>query len=174
MKRTAIIFIFSLLITTCNGQTKTIDHAKTIIEQAEAMGLLLLSKDFSSFSKYTYPMIIVMMGGKQVFVETLERGYEEMEAGGTTISKVIFGKPSQIITEENELQCTLSQEIEMKVPNGRLVSKSTLIAISTDNGENWYFIDTSGKDFQTMKNVLPNLSVNLVIPRQQQPAFYEK
>lgn len=49
---------------------------------------------------------------------------------------------------------------------GQPVTESTLIAISTDNGKNWYFVDTPGKDIQTMKKALPNLSGELVIPKE--------
>jgi hypothetical protein len=61
----------------------------------------------------------------------------------------------------------------MRVPGGRIVSQSTLIGISNNGGENWYFIDTSGKDIQTMKRSFSNLSEKLIIPQQVKPIFYE-
>lgn len=164
MKQFIVIFFFSLFLTACNGQTISTDHSKAIKEQAEIMGQSLLKKDFNSFCKYTYPKIIEMVGGKQKMVELMERGAKEMLSEGTDFQNVTFGKPSKIITMDNELQCTLPQTIEMKVPNGKLVTNSTLIAISNDNGKNWYFVDASGKDIKTMKNTLPNLSGELVIP----------
>jgi len=173
MKHIGTIIFFLLFLNFCNGQTKSADFPKTIKEQATMMGQFLLKKDFNSFTKYTYPKIIEMMGGKQKMIEMMERGSKEMETEGTGFLKVTFGEPSQIITEKNELQCTLPQEIEMKVPNGRLVTNSTLIAISTDNGDNWSFVDTSGKDILTMKGLLPNLSIDLTIPKQEQPTFYK-
>lgn len=96
-----------------------------------------------------------------------------MNADGFDFLNATLGNPSEIITINNELQCTLPQNIEMKVPNGRLVSQSTLIAISSNGGENWYFIDTSGKDIQAMKRMFSNLSEKLVIPQQDKPIFYE-
>ncbi|MCE2963494.1 MAG: hypothetical protein LW842_10010 [Sphingobacteriales bacterium] len=166
-----IVFILFFLIA-CNGQTKNFDYSKTIKEQAEMMGQLLLKKDFISFSKYTYPKILEMMGGKQKMVEVLDKGLKEMQSEGVAFLKVTFGEPSKIITIGNELQCTVPQTIEIKVPKGKLKANSTLIAISIDNGKNWYFIDTSGKDIQTMKKRLPNLSEELVIPETKQPTFY--
>jgi len=175
MKHLGIIILFSLFIGACNGQTKTADssnYSKTVKEQAETMGQLLLKKDFKSFAKFTYPKIVEMMGGEQKMIEVMEKGSKEMESEGTSFLNVTIGEPTKIITMENELQCMLQQTIEMKVPNGRLITKSTLIAISTDNGKNWYFVDTSGKDIQAMKEALPNLSGELIIPEKQQPTFY--
>jgi len=95
-----------------------------------------------------------------------------MESEGIIILNVTIGEPSKIITYGNELQCILPQTIEMKVPNGRLFSKSTLIVISTDNGKNWFFIDASGRDIQTMNKIFPNLSTELTIPNEEEPMFY--
>ena len=173
MKSVRIIILFLLCFSSCNGQTKSPDLSKVVKEQAEKMAHFLIEKDFDSFNNYTYPKIIEMMGGKKAMVEVMERGSKEMESEGTKILKVTLGEPSKILTENKELQCTLSQEIEMKVSNGRLVSKSTLIAISTDNGEKWYFMDASGKDILTMKSMLPNLSAELIIPKQSTPVFYK-
>ena len=51
---------------------------------------------------------------------------------------------------------------------------STLIAISNDKGENWYFVDTTGKDIKALQKLLPNLSDDLKIPKMTQPIFIEE
>ena len=62
-----------------------------------------------------------------------------------------------------------------------LVSSSTSVvptsqfrdtSISTDNGINWTFIDTSNKDMATLIKALPNISPALIIPAQQPPVHY--
>lgn len=42
-----------------------------------------------------------------------------------------------------------------------------LIAISTDKGANWTFIDTSGKDISTMEKTFPYLSSQLELPSKK-------
>lgn len=113
------------------------------------------------------------MGGKEKMVEQISKEFKKMNADGFDFLNLTLGNPSEIITLNKELQCTLPQNIEMKVPGGSLVSQSTLIAISNNDGKNWYFIDTSGKDIKTMKSFFPNLSEKLVIPIQDKPTFYE-
>lgn len=173
-----LTIVLCLALFSCNEKAKSenlTDEKQVVKEQAKKMGDFLLKKELKPFIKFTYPTIVEKMGGEERMIMIMEQGNKEMEAQGTIFSSVIFGEPSDIITtEEGELQCTLSQTIEMKVKKGRLVSKSTLIAISIDQGKNWFFIDTSGKDIQTMKKALPNLSNQLKIEQSHQPVFYEK
>ena len=137
------------------------------------MGQFLIKKDYNSFTKFTYPKLIEMMGGKEKMIEQISKEFKKMNADGFDFINITFGNSSEIITTNNELQSTLPQNIEMKVPGGRLVSQSTLIAISNNGGKNWCFIDSSGKDIQAMKRIFSNLSEKLVIPQQDKPTFYE-
>lgn len=173
-----LMLVFSLGLFSCNQKAESgnlTNSQQVVLKQAQIMGNLLLKKDLKSFVNYTYPAIIEKMGGEERMLQVMRQGTEEMEAQGTFFSNVTFGEPSDIITTENgELQCTLQQTIEMQLKQGRLISKSTLIAVSMDQGKNWFFIDTSGKDIQTMTKALPNLSNQLKIEQGEQPVFYEK
>jgi len=175
MKKILIIFL-SLTLLSCNSQKKstdTSDYSQTIKDQAEKMGQLLLKKDYKSFIKFTYPKIVEMAGSEEKMIQTIDNGSKAMETEGASFLSFTFGDPSKIIEVGNELQGTLPQTIEMKVSNGRVVIKSTLIVVSTDHGKNWFFIDTSDKDIQTLKKALPNLSGDLKISAKQQPTLYK-
>lgn len=171
MKQILSILFFVCLITACKEQTKNANYASTIKEQGEKMAASFMQQDFNSFANYNYPKVVEMMGGKEKMVEVLESGIKSMQEQGSTFLNVTVGDPSDVITIGEELQCTVPQTTEMKVPDGRVVSESTLIAISSDKGANWYFFDTSGKDIATLKQTLPNLSDALVIPQNTKPVF---
>ena len=145
--------------------------AKQIKVQANAMAQLLLKKDYKSFSKFTFPKIKEMMGGEEGMVKMLEQYIGGMEANGYSFVSLTIDEPSDIVKSGNELQCVVPEKIEMKVPGGKAVSNAYLIAISEDNGNSWYFIDTSSMDIAKMKEVLPNLSAQLVIPEKEKPTF---
>lgn len=170
------VFIFILLlfpVLFILGQSSGKDHSITIKEQANIMAKYLIEKDLSSFLRYTHPKLIAMAGGKEKMIATLEKGFKEMQEEGTGFQKFTVGEPSKVIETNKELQATVPQTIEMKVPNGRLVAVSTLIAISLDNGKNWYFLDTSRRDIEAMQKLFPNLSSELMIPAQSKPTFYK-
>jgi hypothetical protein len=173
MKHILSITFILFYLTTCVSQIKTPDYSTKVKEEAEIMGQLLLKKDYDSFIKFNYPKLIEMMGGKEKMVEKLSKEFKKMNEDGFDFISMTFGNPSEIISINKELQCTLPQNIEMKVPGGRIVSQSTLIAISTNGGKNWCFIDPSGKDIQAIKRLFSNLSEKLVIPQQDKPIFYK-
>ena len=105
-------------------------------------------------------------------IEVLKRTTNEMKAKGMSFSSITFDEPSKVVKSGKELQATIIQHTEIRLQNGRLVSTSTLIAISKDEGVNWTFIDTSNKDIATMRKALPNLSPSIVIPPQPPPVRY--
>ncbi len=172
MKHLVFTFLTFLFVTTyIKGQNSNFSHAKIIKEQAEKMAQTLLKKDYVNFQKYTYPKVIELMGGKEKAIKQIEKGINEFELQGITLSKFTIGEPSNVILIKNELQCTVPQTLEMKLPNGKLIAESTLIAISMDKGLNWYFLDTSTIDIQTLRKAFPNLSNELVIQPKGDPTF---
>ncbi|MEO5999496.1 MAG: hypothetical protein ABIN89_22060, partial [Chitinophagaceae bacterium] len=90
---------------------------------------------------------------------------------GAVIKKIVIGNPGVIIKYKNQLQVTLPQISEMSSGFGNISLETTLIAISTDAGKNWYFIDTSMYNLNDIKKAMPDLSPELVIPRGKAPKF---
>jgi hypothetical protein len=86
----------------------------------------------------------------------------------------LIGEPGEIIAYKDQLQCVVPQYTDMQTPMGRLSLSSSLIAISTDKGKNWYFVDTNMYKTDKLTAVLPDLSPKLVIPPQQQPVLTPK
>lgn len=97
------------------------------------MGKALVNKDYSSFINYTYPKILKDMGGRDKMMETVKKQMADLETQGVKILSLSYGEPSTIIKEKNELQATLSQEMIFETAEGKVQTKSTLIAISTDD-----------------------------------------
>lgn len=164
-KLVSVIFAALLLIGTigCNAdKSEASIAAKT---QAEQLGALMLAKDYSKFIDATYPKVVEMIGGKEQMLAIMENGTKAMETKGEFFTKISFGEPSEIIKHENELQCIIPQILELKTPNGTEVINSSLIAISKDEGKNWYFLDVNGKEVEDLRTYLPNLSPSLNIPK---------
>lgn len=148
-------------------------NEQRIKEQANQMAACLLKNDMRGFAKFTYPLLIQKMGGDQKFIQTLEGGTAQMRRQGNTFMSIDFGEPTKIISYKKELQSTIFQTIQMKVSGGHVVSKSTLIAISTNNGLNWYFIEPPNQSIQEIQKAFPNLSNQLLIPPRSKPRFFK-
>jgi hypothetical protein len=139
--------------------------------QAMDMAKALLKKDYTTFSRYMHPQITEAAGGKNKLIQQMDTASAVAAKFGAEIKKVLIGNPSAVVKFNKELQATLPQYTEMKTNFGNLTLESTLVAISPDNGKNWYFIDTSVFGAQELKKSLPNLSPQLVIPPTKPPKF---
>jgi hypothetical protein len=167
----SLVFVgVSILTSSANGQVK--DAGQNLKQQAIRMGTAFTGADYKTFANYTYPLILRSMGGASKMIEVLNRTTQDMKAKGIIFSQVSFDDPSKIVKSGTELQATISQHTEIKLPQGRMVNTSTLIAVSADNGINWTFIDTSNKDMATLRRALPNLSPSINIPPAQPPVQY--
>jgi hypothetical protein len=168
-----ILFIFLAFFTA--AQIEQVDSVSlaNAEKQGNIMAKLLLAKDFKGFAKYTYQPIIEMAGGEAKMIELIKQSFDQLETQGYTFTNFTIEKPLHIIHFNNTLQCTIIENIEMKVSDGRLTSKSALIGISNDNGQNWAFIDTHGTDLKTLQSTLPGLSDNLILPEKEEPVLYK-
>ena len=138
------------------------------------MAQLIITKDNEHFVDKLYPELITMIGGKEKMVALLTQQYAALQEKGMSIDSARFLNPNPIISSGKELQTTLTEILVLKIPKGRMVTKSTLIAISKDQGITWYFLDTSGKDLKAMQQGFPGLSDELIIAEREQPVVYEK
>ncbi|RXK83244.1 hypothetical protein [Filimonas effusa] len=170
MKSFSLTSIFLLVLFTASfGQVK--DAAANLKQQAANMGKALISGDLKTFVLYTYPSIVKSMGGAPKMIEVVKKGIDEMKEKGINFEKVTFGEPAQMVMYGKEWQTTIAQHIEIKMPEGILQNTSTLIAISSDNGVNWTFVDASGKDITSLRKILPNLNPAIKIPPRQRPVL---
>ncbi len=140
--------------------------------QANIMGQAFIKGDYKVFLHYIYPGIIKLMGGETKMVAVFAKVADDMKLKDMVFNSIAFGEVSKIVKRGNELQCIIPQYIEIKLPGGRIVSTSSLIAISTDEGNDWDFVDTSNKDISTIKRLLPQLSNAIIIPPVQPPVQY--
>lgn len=143
--------------------------AKNLKQQAEKAGSSMVHGDYKVLAKYTYPPVVKMMGGAENMEATVKKAMAGMKAQGVSFNNVTFGEPTKIVKKGNELQSTIAQHLEMQIKESKLVNTSTLVAISTDNGVSWTFVDTSNKDMETIRKILPNLSSSITIPPAQPP-----
>ena len=165
MKRTFLLTLILLATNAIYSQTSN----ENLNRQLKEMRTYFLAEDYAAFSAYTYPKVVEMMGGRENMIRATQSSMNQMKNEGFQIVDISFTDPSKFIEHKNELQCSLTQELTMKIPEGKVLATYTLIAISGDNGKNWKFMDTSGKPKATMLKYFPNLNPNIVIrPKTQE------
>ena len=167
MKKSLLLIVYCLLGFAAVAQ----NHSTTIKIQAMEMAKSLLKKDFTTFAKYMHPKVIEMAGGKEKLLQRMDTANSAMTQFGAEIKKILIGHPAAVVNYKNELQTTLPQTTELQTGFGNVTLETTIIAISTNGGKNWYFIDTSIYNVKEVKKSLPNISPDLVIPRPKEPKF---
>jgi hypothetical protein len=143
--------------------------ATTIKVQAMDMATALMTNDFNNFIKYMHPNIIDFAGGKEKMKNAMDSAHEAMKLFGVTFKRYWIGSPGEIINYKDQLQAVLPEGTILKTPLGEVTAETSVIAISPDKGKNWWFIDTNVYKLDKLKNVLPDLSPQLVIPPPKKP-----
>ncbi|WP_320815579.1 hypothetical protein [Flavobacterium sp.] len=160
------IWILILTITSSLAFAQT--ENENLNSQLGEMKNIMLNGNYEKIADYTYPRVIEMMGGKSNMAKVTRQSMDKIKNDGFSIIDLNYKKPSEFLKKNNELQCSLTQVIVMKTPRGKIESEYTLIGISNDNGQNWTFIDTSGKDKETMLKYFPNLHDDIIIKPKKQ------
>ena len=160
----AIFIIFCFFIISCSIQNSA-------IKQANILTNAMKTRKYEVTAKYTHPNIIEMLGGDKKYLQILAKGGKEMKNMGISYESIELGKPSGTVVAGNELHCLIPETITMKLKEGKMVSKSHLLAVSKDKGKNWTFIEVAMLDDETVKKVLPNYNTELKLPKMEEPNY---
>jgi len=171
MKQSVLLF-FLFILYSCNTKSSNSSNfadSSIIRSQAMEMSEALVKRNAKLFIEFHYPKVIEMIGSKEKAIVRIIDTWKEGDRDSIFLIKNTIGNPSKIIKYKDELQCTIPQSFEYKSKDSRVMVKSTLIAISLDDGKKWYFVDVFGENIKKIKSILPNLSKELVIPEQVDP-----
>jgi hypothetical protein len=91
-----------------------------------------------------------------------------MEADGVEIISSTCDAPRQFVSEGGNIYAVVPVTSKVKAQDGIFQTEGSLIAISSDGGKNWTFVDATGKDQTELKKVLPNLD-ELSLPPEKPP-----
>jgi hypothetical protein len=144
---------------------------KAIKTQAEQTAEALMKDDYETMLKFTYPTVVDMIGGRDKFITVVKQGKDGLAQQGITIMQVTMGEPGETVKAGDEIHCLVPQTLILKLENGKLKSESHLLAISNDQGKNWYFVDTAQLTADNIKIILPNFNNDLKLPEKTQPQF---
>lgn len=170
MKKILSLLVCALIVTNSFGQ----NYETAIKTQALEMVRALVKKDFPGFLKYVHPKVIEASGGREKLIQRMDTANKIAAQFGAEIKKIILGDPGKVISCNKELQATLPQTSTMEALFGTVVLETTLIAISADGGQHWVFIDTSLYNSKDIKQSMPSICHDLVIPPMKKPVFTPK
>ena len=171
MKRSLFaIILLSLVIENISAQP-----IPTVIKtQAIDMGRALINNDLPTFQQYLHPEVIKQAGGAEKMKMMSDSAIAIFKQFGGSIKRISYGNPSAIINFKKEMQTTLPQTTFITTSFADIELESTLIAISQDRGKHWYFTDSQLYTTESMKQKMPSISPDLVIPPPAKPRMIPK
>lgn len=141
--------------------------------QALEMGKAMVEGNAKNFSKYMLPEFIEVGGGAEKVIVMMDSMFTMFKSFGGEVKKITYGNPGKIISYNKELQTTLPQTTEISSPMADVILTSTLVAISRDKGRHWFFFDPTMGKSRELRDKLPGLSPEIIVPPPQ-PKFIPK
>lgn len=136
--------------------------------QANELSDALERKDYATVLDLTYPKVIEYAGGREKLLTAMVNELKTMESEGVQIVSSKSSAPSQFVHDAGGIYAVVPITSKFKAKDGVFQIEGSLIAISTDNGQNWTFVDSTGKDQSELKKILPNLD-KLHLPAEKEP-----
>ena len=144
-------------------------HEEKIKSDAEIMVKATLNNDFKTLAQYTHPTLIRMMGGTDAMIALLNKSMAEMKSKGASIVDGIIGQPGKIIEIGKNLYSVVPQKVIMQSNGTKFFTNSSLLAISENKGESWYFLNVGSDNDENIKLLLPEISGKIDIPKGTKP-----
>jgi hypothetical protein len=146
--------------------------ASVIKIRAMDMARALARQDFEKYTTFMYPTL-TSEAKKQMKNNSamLDSAKKQFAAFKPMVKKILIGHPEKIVTYNKVMQTMLTQEMEITTTLFSISYTTMLIALSNDNGKQWYFADANFYRTPEAKKMLPELSPELTLPASQPPTI---
>jgi hypothetical protein len=155
-------FVFLLLLTavfsgTLHAQVDTARIKENALKSAVEMSEAFIGGQYDKFIDYMHPDLVKLMGGR----DTLKLIFAQSSSQGIEVKKTDIGKPTCIVFADSSIQCVLPQKQLTHMFGGDYETSGSLVGLSYNKGETWYFINATSADIANVKKYLPDLSDEL-------------
>jgi hypothetical protein len=145
-----------------------IENYPNLTTRARELETALASKDYAKVIDLTYPKVVELGGGREKLLAAMTNEMKTMETEGVSLLSSTAGSPSQFVSDAGGIYALVPVTTTIKATDGVFRTEGSLIGISTDGGQNWTFVDATGKDQTELKKILPNLE-KLTVPPERPP-----
>jgi hypothetical protein len=167
------IAVWVLLVTAVGCSSAKFDPVQArvrLMAQTEQMRSAVLQPDHELMADLTHPALIKGLGGRAKYVQKLNEVAAEVKGQGFQFTDVILAEPTAIMEGKKAVYATVPYSIAMSGPGGAAGDKSSyFIAVSTDRGNNWTFLDGEGiaGDRAKLLQIIPDFPDEIALPAKQ-------
>ena len=166
------VFTFSLLLLALVGCDKgSAATPEQVRAKAQECADAMLKGDYAKVVDLTHPKLVAGVGGRQKMIDILAEGVAQAKAHQSALVSYKAQAPSEILGSGLDLVAVVPTALEMKTPKGTVKQSEYVLAVSSDAGRNWTFVDGGGLTPETLKSVVPNPPKELKLPGRQAPVM---
>ncbi|TFF34422.1 hypothetical protein [Mucilaginibacter psychrotolerans] len=137
-------------------------------KQATVVADALVKGDYATVVNHTYPKALQLGGGKAKMLQMMTTGMQQMAAQGVSFESATVGTPSKFYKAGTEIHCLVPEHISMKVGGSTMKVNSNLLAVSSNKGKTWSFLDLNKNTIAMVPKLFPNFNKDLKLPEPKQ------
>ena len=172
MKTHRLLFLLTLSLLLSSSLSAQ-DFSEAIRTAAEATMQATVDGDYEKLASYTYPPLLEFLdevaGPDKTAVEFLRETMEGMKAGGASIEYGTVGDPTPHVVAGDELHAIIPSELSMNMMEMQIKVESYMIAVSSDEGVTWTFVNSSDNLDMFLPMLFPNWNDALKLPEKKEP-----
>lgn len=168
-----LVLCLAAAATGASAQITDMEAAKkSAFLAAKAMDEALINKHYDDYVVYNHPKVLEQVkGGRAGMAVQIAQQIKDIEDAGNIITAVWPKMPDTVLDTAGEWQTAMQQYMEYRLPEGKIKSETTIIGISPDKGNTWYFLDVAGRTLNDIRELFPNVSTKLVVPPAKEAEF---
>lgn len=158
-----LIFLFNGFYS-FSQKIDTMQILNNALISGEKMMNSIQNNDYDTFLTFTHPKIIEMSGGK----EEMKKMLIKSSNSSVKIISTELSLPTELIIQDSLYQCVFYQKQLMKYNTQTFQIQGSLIGISYNFANTWFFINASNT-LSDLQEYFPELSDDLIIIKQSDP-----
>jgi hypothetical protein len=162
------ILMISIIMISCTSQESM---KQNVEKQFAEMSDAFLKGNVPVYVDFMYPRIIERAGGRDSTIKLINLMIRGLNEQGREIKSINYGNISDIVKAGKELHCIVSQTLELRRADGTEILETSVMAVSGDKGKTWKFLEVSGVNIQSLKQIFPDYNEDLKIPDKKSPTF---
>lgn len=144
---------------------------EVIKQKAEEMAKATLEENYPRLADFTHAKVVDLIGGRNKMIAAAKSALAEMKTKGFTMDSIRVEAPKEVVKGGDDLLAIVPMTLTLKFPDGKIVQRGYLVAVSSDKGKTWTFLDGAKLDQKNITQFLPYFPSSLKLPEKQKPVI---
>ena len=162
-----LIVMMLLCVSTVISAADT-SYRKLLLKDLDDYLVCWQNENYRCMATYVVPGVVEELGGVEGFIKTMESVPALFEAQGMRldVSSMNMGVPSPLAGYKDVLMSVVPTRIPLKINGEKAVLNGSIVALSENQGQRWYYIDGTTEGLQFLASTFGDeLFRFIVVPK---------